>query len=293
MDNTALKSIRFQGESSPGTPLDWKGVDLTHRDPYWVLTCRRGVGPAFEMVEPQQPWSWRKMLNRFDDDLLTRIIGPGVTGIFCQPMQVWDHHGCRSSYDHKREHFAKHGGVRFADVDGKPADVPVWDFVIHRGDGEWVRLHPNQTNKKVSIAKIGGLDGTPIPTAADGPQAGRGLSDFRPHARGTFQRMLAKTYAEVVPATNSVATASSADTRGDRAAPPRGDGADWRGWQDWRGAWSSDDNPRSAWSSDGAWHAWSSDDIDNWRGAWNSDDNWRGAWNSDDNWRGAPPAGQS
>ena len=220
MDNIALKSIRFQGESPPGTPLDWKGVDLTHRDPYWVLTCRRGVGPAFEMVEPQRAWSWRKMLNRFDDDTLTRIIGPGVTGIFCQPMQVWDHHGCRSSYDHKREHWAKHGGVRFADVDGKPADVPVWDFVIHRGDGEWVRLHPNQTKKKVSISKIGGFDGTPIPTAADGPQAGRGLSDFRPHARGTFKRMLAKTHAEVVPAKNSVATASSADTRGDRAAPP-------------------------------------------------------------------------
>ena len=64
------------------------------------------------------------------------------------------------------------------------------------------------------------------------------------------------------------------------SADTRGDGADWRGWQDWRGAWSSDDNPRSAWSSDGAWHAWSSDDIDNWRGAWNSDDNWRGAWSN-------------
>ena len=58
-------------------------------------------------------------------------------------------------------------------------------------------------------------------------RAGQGLSD----GRGTFKRMLAKTHTEVVPATNSVATASSADTRGD--------GADWRGWQDWRGAWSS------------------------------------------------------
>ena len=291
MDNTALKSIRFQGENPPGTPLDWSGVDLTHSDPYPVLTVRRDKGPAFSMVEPQQPWSWRKMLNRFDDDTLTRIIGPGVTGIFCLPMQSM---AGASSYDHKREHFAKHGGVRFADA----APVPVWDFVIHRGDGEKVRLHPNQTSKKVSISSFG----APIPTAADGPQAGRGLSDFRPHARGTFQRMLAKTHTEVVPAANSVATASSADTCGDRAAPPRGDGADWRVWQDWRGAWSSDDNPRSAWSSDdnprsawssdGAWHAWSSDDIDNWRGAWNSDDNWRGAWNSDGNWRGAPPAGQ-
>ena len=70
-------------------------------------------------------------------------------------------------------------------------------------------LHRNQTNKKVSISMVGAL--------SDG--------------RGTFKRMLAKTHTEVVPATNSVATASSADTRGD--------GADWRGWQDWWAAWSS------------------------------------------------------
>ena len=132
-------------------------------------------------------------MNRFDDDTLTRIIGPGVTGIFCEPIiqlrpQAGDHKCllALSSYDHKREHFAKHGGVRVADVDGKPAPVPVWDFVIHRCDGERVRLHPNQTHKKVSISMIG----EPIPTAADGPKAGRGLSD----GRGTFKRMLAKTH---------------------------------------------------------------------------------------------------
>ena len=204
MDNTALKSIRFQGENPPGTPLDWFGVDLTHSDPYPVLTVRRDKGPAFSMVEPQQPWSWRKMLNRFDDDTLRRIIGPGVTGIFCQPMLVLTDISERvtlveSSYDHKRC------------LSGAGAG-PVWDFVIHRGDGGLVRLHPNQTNKKVSISMMG----APIPTAADGPQAGRGLSD----GRGTFKRMLAKTHTEVVPAANSVATASSADTCGDRAAPP-------------------------------------------------------------------------
>ena len=44
LDNTALKSIRFQGESPPGTPLDWSGVDLTHSDPCPVLTVRRDKG---------------------------------------------------------------------------------------------------------------------------------------------------------------------------------------------------------------------------------------------------------
>ena len=67
------------------------------------------------MVEPQQPWSWRKTLSRFDDDTLTRTIGPGVTAIFCQPMKSMepimagasDIITCllaSSSYDHKPEH---------------------------------------------------------------------------------------------------------------------------------------------------------------------------------------------
>ena len=47
-----------------------------------------------------------------------------------------------------------------------------------------------------------------------------------------------------------------------------------------------DDNSRSAWSSDGAWHDWSSDaSTDTWRGAWNSDGAWHasscdGAWHA-------------
>ena len=114
MDNTALKSIRFQGESPPGTTLDWSGVDLTHSDPYPVLTVRRDKGPAFSMVEPQQPWSWRKMMNRLDAATLKRVIGDGVTGIFCQPIGTSEG---ASSYDHRREHFARHGGARFANFD--------------------------------------------------------------------------------------------------------------------------------------------------------------------------------
>ena len=122
LDNTALKSFRFEGENPPGTPTDWSGVDLTYRDPCFVLTCKRDRGPAFEIVEPRQPWSWRKMLTRLDDATLTRTIGPGVTAIFCQPMQSMEQIMAGASdiitcllascsCDHKREHIAKHGGV--------------------------------------------------------------------------------------------------------------------------------------------------------------------------------------
>ena len=236
LDNTALKSIRFQGESPLGTPWDWSGVDLTHSDPYFVLTIKRGNGPEFELVEPQQEWSWRRMLNRFDDVNLRRIIGPGITGIFCKPMG----NPLARSFDHRRQHFAHR--VSFADIDGEPPCIPVWDFVIKRGDGVAVRLHPHQTSKKVFLRMIR--------STADGPEP----------------------EPEVVPATNSAATASSADTRGD--------GADWRNsvrWQDWRDSWSRFGaamhdwsgmwHDWSAWSSDGAWHDCSSDaSTDTWGG---------------------------
>ena len=248
LDNTALKTIRSQGE----VPLFFAlvGVDLTHSDPYPVLTIKRGNGPAFELVEPQQQWSWRKMLNRFDDVNLRRIIGPGITGIFCKPMG----NPLARSYDHRRQHFAHR--VSFADIDGEPPCIPVWDFVIKRADGEEVRLHPHQTINKVLLSMIR--------RTADGPE----------------------THTEVVPSTNTVATASSADSRGD--------GADWRGWQDWRGSCSSDGadsdgawHDWSAWSSDGARHDWSSDArTDTWWGARNSDGAWHasssdGAWHAE------------
>ena len=53
-------------------------------------------------------------MNRFDDVNLRRIIGPGITGIFCKPMG----NALAPSYDHKRTHVATR--VSFADIDGEP-----------------------------------------------------------------------------------------------------------------------------------------------------------------------------
>ena len=116
LDNTALKTIRSQGEVPPF--LHWSGVDLTHSDPYPVLTLERGNGPEFELVEPQQELPWRRMLNRFDDVNLRRIIGPVITGIFCKPMG----NALAPSYDHRRQHSAHR--VSFADIDGEPPCIP-------------------------------------------------------------------------------------------------------------------------------------------------------------------------
>ena len=55
-DNTALKSVRVQGEEPEGTPESWTGVDLCHQDTYLVLTVKRDKASAFTMVQPLQPW---------------------------------------------------------------------------------------------------------------------------------------------------------------------------------------------------------------------------------------------
>ena len=51
LDNTALKSIRFQGEEPEGTPIDWDGVDLFDKDPYDVLTVDRTERPAYTLQD--------------------------------------------------------------------------------------------------------------------------------------------------------------------------------------------------------------------------------------------------
>ena len=96
----------------------------------------------YTLAPPMQPWSWRRMLNGLKDATINRVVEKGITRIYLAPI--------KDSYDHKRHHAA-----RKAERPYRPdAPVPVWDFVIERVDGTAVRLHPNATNNKVSIADM-------------------------------------------------------------------------------------------------------------------------------------------
>ena len=129
----------------------------------------------YELQEPKQPWSWRRMLAGFNDATLERIVGPGVRRIVCMAIA--------GSYDHKRHHAA-----RMAQRPYPPnAPVPVWDFVVERTDGTRVRFHVGQTKRKVEIADYD------FALERDGPAAGRGQSD----GPGTYRAMLANTHNEV------------------------------------------------------------------------------------------------
>ena len=174
LNNTALKSIRTCNEQPPGVPVGEGLVDLTNLDPYEVYTLERSVGMEYELKEPTQPWSWRRMLAGCNNDTLERIVGPGVRRVLCMAIP--------KSYDHKRHHAALQACRQYP----PDAPVPVWDFVVERTDGTRVRFHPNQTNRKIAVADYA------FEFERNGPAAGRGRSD----GPGTYRAMLWRTYNE-------------------------------------------------------------------------------------------------
>ena len=175
LNNTALKSLRDSNEQPPGFPVGDGLVDPTNLDPFEVYTLHRTVGMEYELQQPRQPWSWRRMLAGFNDATLERIVGPGVRRIVCMPIT--------GSYDHKRHHAARQANRQYP----PDAPVPVWDFVVERTDGTRVRFHVGQTKRKVEIADYD------FALERDGPAAGRGQSD----GPGTYRAMLANTHNEV------------------------------------------------------------------------------------------------
>ena len=174
MNNTALKSIRTCNEQPPGFPVGEGLVDLTNFDTYEVYTLERSVGMEYELKEPTQPWSWRRMLAGCNHDTLERIVGPGVHRVLCMAIP--------KSYDHKRHHAARSANRPYP----LHAPVPVWDFVVERTNGTRVRFHPNQTNRKIAVADYA------FEFERNGPAAGRGRSD----GPGTYRAMLWRTYNE-------------------------------------------------------------------------------------------------
>ena len=171
LNDTALKSIRDTHEKPRGFPMVDK-VDLTQMYTYEVLTLNRIKNENYEMVEPWQPWSWRKMLNGLADELLANIVGDGIKSFWCAPIG--------KSYDHKRQRALRAHSIPF----DKEAPMPVWDFVALRVDNTLIRFHTNAKDKKISTADEA------FQYETTGPVSGPGKSD----GRGTFQRMLRGMY---------------------------------------------------------------------------------------------------
>ena len=176
LNSTALKFIRDSNENPPGYPVN-QGVDLFLHGSYPVMTLQRTIGTRYAFVFPLQPWSWRAMLMAMDrDGMLERIVGPGIIGFWCMPIQ--------RSYDHKRRCAGMPGTDQVAFPVAAP--VPIWDFVAEQTNGQKIRFHPSLTNTKVELTEWG------LPYEQWGPRKGKGKSD----GPGTYRRMLSSSYPE-------------------------------------------------------------------------------------------------
>ena len=259
LNSTALKSIRDTHEFPAGTPYT-RRVDLFDKDPFYIFTLKRSSGTAYELIEPKQPWSWRKFLNALSDEQLQDVVGEGVADIVCMPIQ--------EAYDHKRQCAKRKEGKPFPDN----AEVPVWDFVVTSTGGKKTRIHPALTKNKFEISSWGSE------YEKRGPKAGKGNSD----GPGTFKRMLGNTYDQACPRKERGSQSGKADWW-------RGDTGSWEsqrlesthpegpveGYQDWRGHWCSvgasgwhphvNRSSKDAWRGWDAWQPWEWRDWRDWR----------------------------
>jgi len=78
LNNTALKSMRYSNEDCPGCPrrdIPRWGVSLFSSDTVQVHTLQRGDKTDYELVQPFQPWSWKKCSGQWTRPLGSRSLG--------------------------------------------------------------------------------------------------------------------------------------------------------------------------------------------------------------------------
>ena len=92
----------------------------------------------YTLEDPMQPWSVLSMLKLMQSQTRVRIVGSGITDIFCMPIE--------GTYEHKKV------PVPFGEK-GKPfgeeVPVPLWDFVVTRVDRTAVRFCTSQKINKI------------------------------------------------------------------------------------------------------------------------------------------------
>ena len=113
-------------------------------------------------------WSWWEFVGQLDDESIELVVEGGVPGRGLTGCEIKQR---GNSYDHSR-----HVNKRDATL------MREWDFVLKRGDGTAVRLHPEWSSVKVSVYPIDGY-GEPLRP----PQKGLGRSDGGKAFRNSFK----------------------------------------------------------------------------------------------------------
>ena len=119
--------------------------------PAAVAAVKWGKGQAWDFDRTNMvQWSWIEMIAQLDVDSMRIVVqgeggrsGGYLRGCYFAPRP--------NSYDHKR-----HAKLREEGRPQRDVCLPVWDFVIERGDGTAVRLHPQRSTPKVETLELQG-----------------------------------------------------------------------------------------------------------------------------------------
>ena len=128
-------------------------------------------------------WSWFEMVAQLDAESMAFVVN-GADGRSCGPVSC--SFAVRpNSYDHKRHHQLRLAGTP------KKDKRRVWDFVLTRGDGSAVRLHPQWSKTAVeNYAVEGHAEEVEIPAhglgESDGPGTYRHFKDLGTQRRLKF-----------------------------------------------------------------------------------------------------------
>ena len=150
-----MKFLRDTNENPPGLPIVHRVPLLDHPDA-WIT--RWAMGMYYTLGAPMQPWSVLSMLKIMQSQTRERIAGPGITDIFCMPIE--------GTYEHKKV------PVPFCEK----VPVPLWDFVVTRVDRTALRFRTSQIRNKIEIADMQSLFETDVPAAGKGKSDGPRIS---------------------------------------------------------------------------------------------------------------------
>ena len=152
--NDALIFFRYIGETEPGVPDDWRGIDI----PLAGDTVDIGTvtydskGPGFEVsLTPKQPWSWRAFLTQMKDPIGDVVDQHGgVLSIRCAPIP----NTC-DPYPRQRPLSRTRATLT------QMKDNPLWDFIVQMEDGHMLCLQFRHLGtavfQAVSQANWGGI----------------------------------------------------------------------------------------------------------------------------------------
>jgi hypothetical protein len=160
--NIALKWFRELGERQGA-----EYIIMDNSRPMQVPLCDHPKGMLWQFDETRSTdWRWQEMVAQLDLQSMRHVVegsqavGPQRCLIGCQLVRT-------DKYDHKRHHAL-----------GNDETYYIWDFVLLRGDGSKIALHPNFSDTKITSYEGDAPRNHELPASGKGGTSGPGTYKY-------------------------------------------------------------------------------------------------------------------